>query len=131
MRLISLRSRWPVLVAFSAGLLLSPFLKPLWMQAVILVAQDRYASLVYKCDSAMKEHLLAKLALSRKATERHVANLEAAELALVDCQDYDLFQKRLLQFGLSENELSLMRLNAIEERAPNLQDVVRIHEIRF
>ena len=57
--------------------------------------------------------------------------LEAAEVALIDCQDYDLMRKRLLQWGLRENELALMGLQAIEEKSSSLQRVIEIHEIRY
>jgi len=53
------------------------------------------------------------------------------EVGLISCQDYDLMRKRLMQWGLSENDLSEMALMAVEERAENLADVVRIHEIRY
>ena len=55
----------------------------------------------------------------------------AMEIGLIACQDYDLMRKRLMQWGLNENDLSEMALVAIEDRAQNLADVVRIHEIRY
>ena len=52
-------------------------------------------------------------------------------IALLACQDYDRFQKRLLRFGLTETDLSLMRLNAVEERGEDLTEAVRTHELRY
>ncbi|MBT0669175.1 hypothetical protein HT136_12465, partial [Novosphingobium profundi] len=53
------------------------------------------------------------------------------ELGLVTCQDYDIYQKQLMQWGLRESELAQMRLVAIEERASDLNDVIETHEIHF
>jgi hypothetical protein len=43
-------------------------------------------------------------------SDGNVDLVEMAQLGLLDCQDYDLMRKRLIQFGLGENELSLMGL---------------------
>ncbi len=92
---------------------------------------DQYASLVFECDDAMREHMRAKQHVARNPSETSVEILQAAELGLLDCQDYDLMRKRLIQFGLTENELALMGLQAIEERATSLHKVIQIHEIRY
>ena len=79
----------------------------------------------------MREHLIAKQRLARAPSPGHVSMLEAAEIALIDCQDYDLMRKRLTQWGLRENELALMGLQAIEEKSSSLHRVIEIHEIRY
>ena len=117
-------------LAFLAGIALAWMGLPLWRQVLIMSFQDRYGELTYVCDSAMREHYVARARLSEAPSEALAADLQAAEIALIDCQDYDLLQKRLTQFGLRENELSLMRLKAIEGRNGRLDEVVRIHEIR-
>ena len=78
----------------------------------------------------MREHLLAKQKLEAKPSLENVRNLEASEIALIDCQDYDLLRKRLMLLGLDETALSYMALKAIEAKAKDLQNVIEIHEIR-
>lgn len=131
MRSALLRSSKLVVPAFLAGLLVSAFGAPLWKEFIMLIKQDRYGELVFKCDMAMREHMLAKQRLVETPSAGNVDLVEMAQLGLLDCQDYDLMRKRLIQFGLGENELSLMGLKAIEERAVTLQQVVEIHEIRY
>ncbi len=92
---------------------------------------DRYADLVFKCDNAMREHMLAKQRVSRDPNAETAAELKAAEVGLLDCQDYDLMRKRMIFWGLNENDLSLMGLQAIEAKGASVRDAVRIHEIRY
>lgn len=104
---------------------------PLWRQALMVANQQRYGALVEKCDSAMRDHLQAKMHAADAPSREAGMALYAGEVGLIVCQDYDLYQKRLLQWGLSENELAQMRLKAIEARAGDLDEVVATHEIRF
>lgn len=93
--------------------------------------QDDYGTHVYRCDSAMRNHFIAKSQVADVVDEQTVENLAEAEIALVDCHDYDVFRKRLISYGLTENDLSIMGLNAIEEKGGDIQKLVRIHEIRY
>lgn len=93
--------------------------------------QSDYGDQLYVCDSAMRAHLHAKFVIEDAPSEQAVENLKAAEISLLACQDYDLFQKRLLRYGLKEEDLSYMRLKAVEERGEDLQAVVREHEFRY
>ncbi|HEV2515164.1 MAG TPA: TIGR03982 family His-Xaa-Ser system protein [Devosia sp.] len=113
------------------GVVVGQLVPPLWKTAVVAVAQLGYAKVTYACDRAMREHMLAKFKLAELPSEDAVDALKSAELGLLDCQDYDILRKQLLMWGLTENELSLMMLNAIETDAKTLQQVVEAHEIRF
>lgn len=104
---------------------------PLWRLAVMTKHQQPYGQLVEQCDDAMRTHYQAKQAVSVLASETQRDVLKQAEIGLVVCQDYDLYQKQLLQWGLREEELGQMRLRAIEERASDLEKVVETHEIKF
>ncbi|WP_166462012.1 TIGR03982 family His-Xaa-Ser system protein [Paracoccus alkanivorans] len=104
---------------------------PLWKWAAILITQSAYQEATYRCDRSMRAHLLAKQNVEAEPSERTLRTLEASEIALVDCQDYDLLRKRLILFGLDENALGYMALKAIEAKATDLQDVIEIHEIRY
>ena len=79
---------------------------------------------------ALRSHHLAKAEAVAAPSGQSVDAIRRSELALIDCQDYDLLQKRLLVWGLRESDLGLMRLKAIEADAEGLRQVVEAHEIR-
>lgn len=104
---------------------------PAWRELVIALNQEEYGNLVAKCDGAMRDHFQAKIHAADNPSRESGLLLQSAEVGLLVCQDYDLYQKRLGQWGLRENELSRMRLTAIEERASDLDEVIATHEIRY
>lgn len=93
--------------------------------------QSDYGRLVEQCDTAMRDHFQAKRSVELGQSAEVNPALAAAEVGLIVCQDYDLYQKRLLQWGLREEELAQMRLLAIEARATDLEEVIATHEISF
>lgn len=125
------QTKWLVLGAFLAGAVLSQLATPIYRQVVMWIAYEPYARLVFACDNAMRDHMLAKQHVSRDPTVDNVSALEAAEIGLLDCQDYDRMRKKLILWGLRESELAAMGLQAIEEKATSLHRVVEIHEIRY
>lgn len=131
MRSASLRTSIVAAVMFAVGVVTGIAAAPVWKMALMAYAQPSFATLTFKCDHAMREHLVAKQAVVQQPSTETVANVQAAEIALLNCQDYDLMRKWLMRWGLSENEVSEMSLTAVEERAGTLPDVVRIHEIRY
>lgn len=118
-------------LVFVAGVLAGQIVPVVWKGAVIYIAQPSYQEATYRCDRSMRDHLLAKQNVDAAPSEQTVRALEASEIALIDCQDYDLLRKRLIFLGLDENALGLMALKAIEAKAKDLQDVIEIHEIRY
>lgn len=92
---------------------------------------DEYTALVFKCDHAMREHFISKQKVTIEPNSKNVNSLLQAEIALIDCQDYDLVRKRLLSLGLEESDLSELELRAIEEKAVDIRKAVEIHEIRY
>ena len=92
---------------------------------------NEYGRLVYICDSAMREHYISKSALLEIPSQDNIENLEIAEVALLDCQTYDVLRKKLLSYGLSEADLSLISLQFIERNSSDLLDVVEVHEISY
>lgn len=131
MRSVSVRISIVAAVMFAMGVTAGITAAPIWKMALMSYAQPSFATLTFKCDHAMREHLVAKQAVVHSPSTETVANVQSAEIALLDCQDYDLMRKWLMRWGLSENEVSEMSLKAVEERAGTLPDVVRIHEIRY
>lgn len=115
---------------FILGIVIGVLGLPLWRAGLVKLNQEKYGQLTYLCDSAMRSHYLAKARTAATPSSETVEALERTELALIDCQDYDLLQKRLQLWGLRENELGLMRLKAIEADAEGLKDVIDAHEIR-
>lgn len=132
MRLASRLSKATVpAVAFALGVAAATVSAPLWKAGVMDANQAEFGELTYRCDHAMRSQMIAKQKLVTHPSEDAVRDEEAMEVGLLACQDYDLMRKRLIRWGLTENELSEMSLRAVEERADTLQDVVRIHEIRY
>ena len=100
------------------------------MVAVGLYA-DEYKELMFQCDHVMREHFIAKQLVLSKPTEETVRNLEAAEIGLTACHDYDKLRKKMIGWGVTENDLSAIGLEAIENRATDIRKFVEIHEIRY
>lgn len=90
-----------------------------------------YKELVFKCDSVMREHFIAKSQVLHSPSDEAIRSLHAAETGLLTCHDYDVLRKRLISSGLSQNDLSRIGLEAIEERAKDVRMFVETHEIRY
>lgn len=118
-------------IAFVAGATIAWVALPLWREAIMAWNQGQYGMLVEQCDGAMRDHFQAKQSSAQQMGKEAEAHLRATEVGLIVCQDYDIYQKRLLQWGLREEELAQMRLKAIEARASDLQEVIDTHEIRY
>src|SRR3546814_18825112 len=89
-----------------------------------------WSSDVCSSDLAMRDHYQAKRAHELAPVAEAPGALAASEMGLIVCQDYDLYQKRLMQWGLRESELAQLRLAAIEARATDLIAVVSSDERR-
>ena len=92
---------------------------------------SEYKALMFACDQAMREHYIAKQAVVLTPNESSVKNLEAAEVGLLDCHDYDKMRKRMLVWGVSEDRLAAIGLEALESKAYELRRFIEIHEIRY
>lgn len=93
--------------------------------------REDYKSLMFKCDQVMRDHYIAKQAIKLSPNEETIANLKAAEVGLLDCHEYDKLRKRMLSWGVSDNELSAIGLEALESESYELRRFVEIHEIRY
>lgn len=132
MRFAYLRNRFVThAAALIAGAVIAWLALPVWREAVMRWNQRDYGLLVEQCDGAMRDHYQAKMRAADEPSRDTGLALQAGEVELIVCQDYDLYQKRLVQWGLREDELAQMRLKAIEARAGDLDEVVGTHEIRF
>ena len=95
------------------------------------IYQNIYAKHMYRCDSSMRDHFIAKAQVNTEITKENVENLIETEVSLIDCHDYDMYRKKLISYGLNDHDLSLMGLKIIEKKGSDIQNLVRIHEIRY
>ena len=119
------------LFIFCAGVAVGIAGAPLWKHLLMSTNQEVFGELTFRCDNAMRVHLLAKQKLVGEPSNQNASNLKSAEIGLLDCQGYDMKRKQLIRWGLTENELSEMALIAIEEKGVDLREVIKIHEIRY
>ena len=113
-----------VLIVFAAERYIAPVVAR-------TVYTERYKELMYQCDHVMREHFIAKQMVLVSTTEETIRNLEAADVGLTACHEYDRLRKEMIRWGLSENALSRIGLEAIEKRATDVRKFVEIHEIRY
>ena len=113
-----------VVLAFGTERYLAP-------QVAEAIFAERYKALMFQCDHVMREHFVAKQMVLASATEENIRNLDAAEIGLIACHEYDKMRKEMIGWGLSENALARIGLEAIEERAREVRTFVEIHEIRY
>lgn len=93
--------------------------------------KEDYKSLMFQCDQVMREHFIAKQLVLADPSEKAIRNLDASEVGLLSCHEYDKLRKTLLTYGVPEAQLSLIGLEAIEEKANEIRRFVEIHEIRY
>ena len=93
--------------------------------------REDYKNLMFKCDQVMREHYIAKRVVELSPTPEGVKNLEATEVGLLDCHEYDKLRKRMLVWGLNENQLASIGLEALEEKQYEIRRFIEIHEIRY
>lgn len=98
--------------------------------AVTMYASD-YQARMFECNHVMREHFIAKQMVLAEASETTIRNLEAAEVGLTACHDYDKLRKKMFGWGVSENQLATIGLEAIEDRARDVRQFVETHEIRY
>ena len=76
-------------------------------------------------------NMIAKNRVIYEKNEQSIKDLEAAEIGLISCHDYDKLRKRMMVWGLSAEEISYIGLEAIEERTQDLMRYVEIHEFKY
>lgn len=95
------------------------------------IYKEQYKLLLFQCDNLMQNHLLAKNRVRTEGSDQAEKALHAAEVGLVGCNDYDKLRKQLLRFGLTDNDLSAFGIEAIEEKANDVQVFVKTHELKY
>ena len=97
----------------------------------VAVYGEEYKEMMFQCDHVMREHFIAKQLVLAAPTEETIRNLEAAEIGLTACHDYDKLRKKMIGWGVKENTLASLGLEAIEKRATDVRKFIEIHEIRY
>ena len=120
-----------VLVIFILGYYLGSTSDYFYRNVLMHYHQHEYGTLMYKCDAVMKEHFIAKTKVSKSINEDEINNLLSNEISLIDCHHYDVLRKELRFKGLTDDDLSLMGLKVMEAKSIDLENLVRIHEIRY
>lgn len=110
-------------VYLSTDILKKPLAKSLWA--------EEYKQLMYNCDHSMRDHLIAKKAVEFSPSESTIKNLQSSEISLIVCHDYDKLRKQLKDWSFNDNDLQMLGLEALEEKAYDLEKFVEIHEIRY
>jgi hypothetical protein len=93
--------------------------------------KENYKTLVFQCDNVMQNHLIAKNKVNVDKSDESIKQLHAAEIGLLSCNDYDAMRKKLISWGLTENDLAQIGLEAIEEKANDVRTFVKTHEIKY
>jgi hypothetical protein len=93
--------------------------------------KEEYQESMFKCDQAMREHLIAKNRVITDPNASSIQKLRSAEVGLIDCHEYDKLRKQLLISGVSEYRLSMIGLEVIELRNKDVREFVRTHEFRY
>ena len=120
-----------IVVVFLAGLAIGLASDYPYRFVIKNIYQAEYSEHVYECDNAMRTHFIAKVVLESNSNEQNIKQLQASELGLIYCHEYDKFRKYLISLGLSDNDLSEMGLLAIEDSRAELNQIVKEHEIRY
>ena len=100
-------------------------------QVALKLNKEDYQSLMFQCDLVMREHFIAKQLVLVNPSDKAIKNLEASEVGLLTCHEYDKLRKQLLSYGASEAQLSMIGLEVMEKKAKDVQRFVEIHEIRY
>ena len=98
---------------------------------VLASHKEEYQSLMFQCDHVMREHFIAKQQVLVEPSELAIKNLDASEVSLLTCHNYDKLRKKILSFGVSEPQLSMVGLELMEEKMTDVRHFVETHEIRY
>ena len=115
-----------VLLVFAYGI--TEYLVP---PIVLASHKEDYQALMFQCDHVMREHFIAKQQVLAEPSEMAVKNLNSSEVSLLTCHDYDKLRKKMLSFGVSEPQLSMVGLEVMEEKMTDVRRFVETHEIRY
>ena len=91
----------------------------------------QYKELVFQCDNVMRDHLIAKNRVNNDKTMDSIRQLHAAEVGLLTCNDYDKLRKKMAILGITDEQLSLFGIEAIEAKSNDVRNFVKTHEFKY
>jgi hypothetical protein len=133
---MSLRRRWDTIVTilniFALAIVFLFFAREFVLPFIAeKIYKEQYKELVFQCDNVMRDHFIAKTEILTLPSNEAIQKLHASEIGLLTCHDYDMLRKKLINFGLGENQLARIELEVVEERAKDVRPFVQTHEIRY
>lgn len=93
--------------------------------------KNEFKEYVFQCDNSMRDHMIAKNKFLLQPDKGNEQILNSAEVGLIVCHEYDMLRKRMLNLGLTNDNLAQYGLEAIEQGAADVREIVRIHEFRY
>lgn len=114
-------------IAIAAALVIFLAMEYLRPFAADLYYQDDYRRLVVQCDQAMHDE--AALRAGTIAAAKHPLLPLSADIDLAVCHQYDKLRKRLLVLGVSEDQLALRGLEALEIEQIPVSRMVEPHRM--
>lgn len=123
--------RWGLHVLIAASLTSIVFIEYLWPKVMLWKHAEEYKLLTLQCDQAMHSEVVLRAPhQSLEVTEQQAKLLNAsADVELTVCHDYDKLRKRLLISGLTENDLALLGLEALEVERITVKRMVEPHRM--
>ena len=92
---------------------------------------DEYKQKMFECDNVMRDHMIAKNRVFHEKSKKAIKALEAAEIGLISCHEYDKLRKKMIAWGLTKDDLAYIGIEAIEEKSYDLIKYVEIHEFKY
>lgn len=123
--------RWGLHALVAGSLASIVFMEYVWPKVMLWKHAEEYKLLTLQCDQAMhSEVVLRAPQQSHEVTEQQARLLNAsADVELTVCHDYDKLRKRLLIAGLTEDDLALLGLEALEVERITVKRMVEPHRM--
>lgn len=123
--------RWGLHILVAASLTTVVFMEYIWPKLMLWQHSQAYKRLTLECDQAMHSEVVLRAAQqSLEVTEQQAMLLNAsADVELTVCHDYDKLRKRLLIAGLTEDDLALLGLEALEVERITVKRMVEPHRM--
>ena len=123
--------RWGLHAVIAASLASIVFMEYIWPQVMLWQHAQEYKQLTLQCDQAMHSEVVLRTAQQTlEVTEQQARLLNAsADVELTICHEYDKLRKRLLIAGLTEDDLALLGLEALEVERITVKRMVEPHRM--
>lgn len=92
-----------------------------------LYYRDRYRELTLECDQAMHEEAALRQGTTRAQKDPKLTL--SAQVGLMACHEYDKLRKRMLILGVSEEQLALHGLEALESEQIPVSRMIGPHRM--